>query len=35
MKSKQDNDGMKHVGLVYTKIKTELLGPIWLGTVYD
>ena len=23
------------IGLVYTKTEIELLGPIWLGTVFD
>lgn len=35
MKTKQDNDITDHIGLVYVEIKTELLGPILLGTVYD
>ena len=34
-KTRQDNDMTNHVGLLYTKIKIELLGPIWSGVVYD
>ena len=34
-KIRQDNDMTGHVGLFYTKIKIELLGPICLGVVYD
>ena len=34
-KTKQDNNVTDHIGLVYTKNNTELLGPIGPGTVYD
>ena len=35
MKIKQDNNVIDHIGLVYAKIETELMGPIWPGVVYD
>ena len=35
MKSRQDKNMIKNIGLVYAEIETELLGPIWLGTMYD
>lgn len=34
-KTRQDNDVATRIGLVYAKIETELLGPIWLCAVYD
>ena len=35
MKTKQDNDVIDHIGLVYVKTETELLGPFWAGAVCD
>ena len=35
MKTKQDNDMTDHIGLVYAKIKTELLWAIWPSAIYD
>ena len=35
MKTRQDNDMTDHIGLLHSKIETELLGPIWSGTVCD
>ena len=35
MKTRQDNDVTDCISLAYTKIETELLRPIWTGTVYD
>ena len=29
MKTRQDNDMIDNIGLVYTKIETELSRPIW------
>ena len=34
-KTRQDNDVTNHIGLVYTKNDTKLLGPIKLGAVSD
>ena len=34
-KTRQDNDVADRIDLVYAKIETELLGPIWLGAVCD
>ena len=30
-KIRYDNDVIDHIGLVYSKIETKLLGPIWLS----
>ena len=35
MKARQDNDRTDHIGMVYSKIKTKLLRPIWLSVVCD
>ena len=35
MKTRQDNDVTDCISLAYTKIETELLRPIWTGTIYD
>ena len=35
MKTRQDNDMTDHIGLLHSKIETELLGPIWSGIVCD
>ena len=35
MKTKQDNDMIDHIGLVYIKNNIELSGLIILGTVYE
>ena len=35
MKTGKDNNMTEHIGLAYTKTKTELLGIIWPGVVYD
>ena len=35
MKTKQDNEETNHIDLVYIKIETKLLGPIWLGALCD
>ena len=35
IKNKQDNNEIDCISLVYAKIKTELLWPIWPGMVYD
>ena len=35
MKTRQDNDVIDHIGLVYIKIETELSRPIELGAVCD
>lgn len=32
-KSRQDNDVIDNIGLVYFKTETKLSGPIWLGAV--
>ena len=34
-KTKQDNDMTNHIGLVHTKIKMELSGPIQQDTICD
>lgn len=34
-KTKQGNDMIDHIHLVYAEIKTELLGPIWLNAIYE
>ena len=34
-KTRQDNDVIDHIGLVYTEIEIELLGHIWPGVVCD
>ena len=34
-KSKQDNNGIDRIGLVYAEIETELLEPIWSNVVYE
>ena len=34
-KTKQDNDMIDHIHLVYAEIKTELFGPIWPNAVYE
>ena len=34
-KTKHDNNVTNCIGLVYAETKTKLLGPIWLGAVYD
>ena len=34
-KTRQDNDMTDHIVLFYTKYKTELLGPIYPGVVFD
>ena len=35
MKTRQVNNVIDHKGLLYVKIKTELLRPIWPRVVYD
>ena len=35
MTIRQNNELAYHIGLVDVKTKTELLGPIWLGAIYD
>lgn len=35
MKTKQENDMIDHLSLVYAKTKIEMSGSIWLGVVYD
>ena len=35
MKTKQDNDMIDNIGLVYIKTKIELSGHIWPGAVCD
>ena len=35
MKSRQDNNVIDLIGLVYVETKTELSGPIWLSVVYE
>lgn len=34
-KTKQDNDVIDCIGLVYAKIETELSGPFGLGAICD
>ena len=35
IKTRRDNDVADCIDLVYAKIETELLGPIWSSAVYD
>ena len=35
MKTRQDKDVTDYIGVVYTEIETELLGPIGLCAIYD
>ena len=34
-KTRQENDVIDCIGQIYAKTKIKLLGPIWLGVVYD
>lgn len=34
-KTRKNNDVTNCIGLVYVKIEIELLGPIWLGVVFE
>ena len=34
MKTRQDNNVIDHIGLVYVEIETELSGPIWSSVIY-
>lgn len=33
-KTKQDNNMIDHIGLIYTETEIKLLGPIWSGAIY-
>ena len=35
MKTRQNNDMIDCIGLVYAEIETQLVGPIWPSAVYD
>ena len=35
LNTKQDNDVIDHIGLVYAKTETELARSIWLSAIYD
>ena len=34
-KTREDNNMIDHIGLVYVEIKTKLLRPIWHGAIYE
>lgn len=33
-KTKQDNNMIDRIGLIYAESEIELLGPIWSGAIY-